>query len=72
MVPGPMTWEGLMQTFSATDYAIRAASADHTLRLVERPSRFGGAVVAIEDAVGVIEVADDMSAAQARVAQCAA
>ena len=61
-----------MQIFSATDYAIRVASASQTLRLVERPSRFGGTVVAIEDAVGVIEVADDMSAALARVAQCAA
>ena len=61
-----------MQIFSATDYAIRAASASQTLRLVERPSRFGGTVVAIEDGVGVIEVADDMSAAQARVARCAA
>jgi len=60
-----------MQTFSATDYAIRAASASQALRLVERPSRFGGAFVAIEDGFGLIEVADDMSAALARVAQCA-
>lgn len=60
-----------MQTFSSTDYAIRAASASQTLRLVERPSRFGGTTVSIEDAVGVIEVADDMSAARARVDQCA-
>lgn len=61
-----------MQTFSATDYAIRTASASQTLRLVERPSRFGGTTVSIEDAVGVIESADTMSAAQDRVAQCAA
>jgi len=61
-----------MQTFSATDYAIRAASASQTLRLVERPSRFGGTTISIEDAIGVIEVADDMSSAQARVAHCAA
>jgi hypothetical protein len=60
-----------MQTFSATDYAIRAANVSQTLRLVERPSRFGGAFVAIEDGFGLIEVADDMSAALARVAQCA-
>lgn len=60
-----------MQTFSATDYAIRAASAAKTLRLVERPSRFGGSVITIEDATGVIEVADDLLAAQARVAHCA-
>ena len=61
-----------MQIFSATDYAIRAASVSRTLRLVERPSRFGGTTVAIEDAVGVIETADDMASALARVAQCAA
>lgn len=61
-----------MQTFSATDYAIRAANASQTLCLVERPSRFGGTTVSIEDAIGVIEVADDMSSALARVAQCAA
>ncbi len=47
------------------------ASVSQTLRLVERPSRFGGAFVAIEDGFGLIEVADDMSAALARVAQCA-
>ncbi len=59
-------------SLSATCVAIAIAAKDGTLRLVERPSRFGGAFVAIEDAFGVIEVADDMSAALARVADCAA
>lgn len=57
-----------MIAVSATCVAIAFAAKADTLRLVERPSRFGGTVVAIEDHVGVIEVADDMSAAEARVA----
>lgn len=61
-----------MVTISSTDFAIAMASKGGTLRLVERRSRFGGTFVSIEDAGGVIEVADDMSAALARVAQCAA
>ncbi len=59
-------------SLSATDVAIAFAAKDGTIRLVERPSRFGGTVVAIEDGFGVIEVADDMAAAKARVADCAA
>jgi len=57
-----------MTAVSATCAAIAFAAKAGTLRLVERPSRLGGCVVAIEDHVGVIEVADDMSAAEARVA----
>jgi hypothetical protein len=59
-------------SLSATDVAIAFAAKDGSIRLVERPSRFGGTTVAIEDAYGVIEVADDMSAALARVAGVAA
>lgn len=54
---------------SATDYAIRVAKADGDLQLVERQGRFGP-YVAICDQAGVIEVADDMASAQARVEAC--
>lgn len=58
-----------MRTLSATCVAIALAEKAGSLRLVTRESRYGlGAYVSIEDAVGVIEVADDMSDAQARVA----
>jgi hypothetical protein len=57
-----------MRLLSATCLAVAVASKAGTLRLVERPSRLGGVYVAIEDDRGVIEVADDMSAALARVA----
>lgn len=56
-----------MFTASATCVAIALAVKSDTLRMVERPSRFGGSFVAIEDAIGVIEVADDMPQALARV-----
>jgi hypothetical protein len=57
-----------MTYLSATCVAIGLASKAGTLRLVEREGRFG-AFVSIEDHVGVIEVADDMAAAEARVAE---
>jgi len=57
-----------MKTLSATCVAIALASKHGTLRLVERPSRLGGTFVAIEDGKGVIEVANDMKEAMARVA----
>lgn len=58
----------MLRTLSATDLAIALASKAGTLRLVERPSRLGGTYIAIEDARGVIEVADDLASAEARVA----
>lgn len=56
-----------MRLASSTDLAIALAINSNTLKLVERPSRFGDTFVAIEDAFGIIEVADDMSAANTRV-----
>jgi hypothetical protein len=59
----------MLRTLSATCVAIALADKRGTLRLVERPSRFGGTCIAIEDDVGVIEVADDLASAEARVAE---
>lgn len=56
-----------MKTLSATCVAIALADKAGSLKLVERPSRLGGTFVAIEDAHGVIEVADNMAEAEARV-----
>ena len=58
-----------MLTLSATDLAIALAVKAGTLRLTERASRLGGTFVAIEDAVGVIEVASDMAEAERRIAE---
>ncbi len=60
-----------MFTLSATCVAIALASKQGALRLVERPSRLGGTYVAIEDDRGLIEVANDMAEAKARVASVA-
>lgn len=57
-----------MVTLSATDLAIAVAAKAGTLRLVARASRLGGEFVAIEDAVGVIEVHNSREEAEARVA----
>lgn len=57
----------MLRTLSATCLAIALADKAGTLRLVERVSRLGGTFVAIEDASGVIEVADDFAEANARV-----
>lgn len=52
---------------AASDLAIALAIKEGTLRLVERPSRLGGTFIAISDAHGVIEVADNLELAQARL-----
>lgn len=55
-----------MKLLSATDFAIARAINAGALRMVTREGRFGP-FVSIEDAKGVIEVADDMSEAETRV-----
>lgn len=56
---------------SATDFAIRLAAQAGTLTLTERPSRFGDTYIAIGDDHGLIEVANTMAEARARVKECA-
>lgn len=57
-----------MLLLSATDLAIAKALKASTLRTVERPSRFAGETfVAIEDEVGLIEVATTMAEAESRI-----
>ncbi len=56
-----------MFTLSATCLAIALADEAGTLRLRERPSRFGDTFIAIEDEVGLIEVALTWDEANARV-----
>lgn len=60
-----------MRTLSATCLAIAVAHKAGTLRLVKRASRLGGTFIAIEDDRGLIEVADNMAEAEARVAEIA-
>jgi hypothetical protein len=61
-----------MKVLSSTCIAIALASKAGTLNLVERTSRFGDTFIAIEDDHGIIEVADNMLAAQNRLLQLAA
>lgn len=56
-----------MIAVSANCVAIAQAIKCDAVRLVERPSRFGGTFISIEDATGVIEVADTMSDAENRI-----
>ena len=59
-----------MRLLSSTDLAIALAVKNGTLRLVERPSRFGDTFIAIEDDRGLIEVHNTRAEADARVARC--
>lgn len=56
-----------MVTISATCLAIGLAIQNNTIKCIERPSRLGGTYIAIEDDTGVIEVADTMEEANARI-----
>lgn len=56
-----------MKYLSATCHAIRAASIEGTLRIVERTGRFGQ-YFAIEDHFGLIEVARTREEADERIA----
>jgi hypothetical protein len=58
-----------MFAVASQDLAIALAIRENTLRLVERPSRFGDTYIAIEDAAGIIEVALTRAEADARVAE---
>jgi hypothetical protein len=58
-----------MKMLSATCLAIAVADRAGLLRLVERPNRFGGSFIAIEDEIGLIEVAADMAEANKRVGE---
>lgn len=57
-----------MLTLSATCLAIALADQAGSLRLVEREGRFGS-FIAIEDGVGLIEVALSWEEANVRLAQ---
>ena len=59
----------MLRTLSATCVAIALADKRGTLRLVECVSRFGDTFISIEDAHGIIEVADDLASAEARIAE---
>lgn len=57
-----------MIAVSATCVAILRAHKAGNLRFTENVSRFGGTYIAICDDHGIIEVADDMSEAESRLA----
>ena len=52
---------------NSTTVAIALAIKSNTLRLIERPCRFGGTFIAISDDHGIIEVADNMKEAKKRI-----
>ena len=58
-----------MLLLSATDVAIAIAIRANTLRQVERPSRFGGTFISLEDEAGVIEVHMTQAEADDRLAK---
>jgi len=57
---------------NSTTLAIALAIKTDSIRLIERPSRLGGTFIAISDDNGIIEVADTLQEAEARIAEVAA
>ncbi len=57
---------------NSTSLAIALAIKTDSIRLIERPSRLGGTFIAISDDHGIIEVADTLQEAEARIAEVAA
>jgi hypothetical protein len=57
----------MAKLLSSTDLAIALADKVGDLRFVERASRFGGTFIALEDAVGLIEVHGNRMEADARL-----
>jgi hypothetical protein len=57
---------------NSTTLAIALAIKTDSIRLIERPSRLGGTFIAISDDHGIIEVADTLQEAEARIAEVAA
>lgn len=57
----------MTKLLAAADVALALAIKAGTLRVVSRPSRFGGEFYALVDDVGVIEVADTHEEAVSRL-----
>ena len=57
---------------NSTTFAIALAIKTNSIRLIERPSRLGGTFIAISDDSGIIEVANTLQEAEARIAEVAA
>jgi hypothetical protein len=57
---------------NSTTLAIALAIKTNSIRLIERPSRLGGTFIAISDDSGIIEVANTLQEAEARIAEVVA